>query len=130
MLQKTGCRGPIRTDNAFQREINSLLGLPVFLHGNKTLWCFDFLRWLNNTKSLGKSSTISQDLKYIVCRTRTSPLTSVSVTITQQYIVFSRASLAELRDVRIRCPISSTKKIFFLLMELYLNRRMIVRPGI
>lgn len=97
---------------------------------NETLWCFDLLCWLNNTKSLGKSSTVGQGLKYIVCRTRTSPLTSVSVTITQQYIVFSRASLAELRDVRIRCPISSTKKIFFLLMELYLNRRMIVRPGI
>lgn len=130
MLQKRGCRGRIRTDNAFLREINNLLGLPVFLHDNKTLWCFDFLRWLNNTKSLGKSSTIGQGPKYIVCRTRTSPLTSVSVTITQQYIILSRASLAELRDVRIRCPISSTKKIFFLLMELYLNRRMIVRPGI
>lgn len=91
---------------------------------NKTLWCFDFLRWLNNTKSLGKSSTIGQGPKYIVCRTRTSPLTSVSVTITQQYIVFSRASLAELRDVRIRCPISSTKKIFFLLMDFTSKPRM------
>ena len=61
-------------------------GFAFKLLANKTLWCFDFLQWLNNTKSLGKSSTISQGLKYIVCRTRTSPLTSVSVTITQQYI--------------------------------------------
>ena len=59
----------------------------IELLANKTLWCFDFLRWLNNTKSLGKSSTIGQGLKYIVCRTQTSPLTLVSVTITQQYII-------------------------------------------
>lgn len=127
----SGYRGPIRTDNAeFCGRLTISWGYLFSYTVIKLYGVLIYIRWLNNTKSLSKSSTIGQGLKYIVCRTRTSPLTSVSVTITQQYIMFSRASLAELRDVRMRCPISSTKEIFFLLMEFCLERRMIVRSGL